>query len=169
MTSDHELQRLTDIHLISRLKAAYARLVDEKAWSGLEELFAGDFEFDGIWSSRGGHAFVERMSRSLVDASTAHQLGIPEIDVTSNASAQAVWPFADIIDQRSDGLGMYRRGFGHYRETYIKADGSWKIATMRITRVRVECSVFLPGGEVRHRTCLSQEELVAWLDRESRL
>ena len=34
---------------------------------------------------------------------------------------------------------------------------------MRITRMRVECSVFLPEGETLTHTCLSQDELVAWL------
>jgi len=157
------------MQLISRLKATYVRLVDEKAWSALEGLFADDFAFNGIWSTRDGHAFVERTSGSLANASTVHQLAVAELEVTSPIAATGVWPFADIIDQRRDGVGDYRRGFGHYHETYVKADGSWKIATMRITRVRVECRVFLPGGEVRHRTCLSQDELVAWLDRESRL
>jgi hypothetical protein len=168
MTPDAQLQRLTDMQLISRLKAMYVRLVDEKAWPTLEDLFAAGFAFNGIWSTRGGHAFVERTSRSLVDASTVHQLGVAELEVTSPVAAAAIWPFADIIDQRHDGLGAYRRGFGHYHETYVKADGSWKIATMRITRVRVECSVFLPG-EVRHHTCRSQDELVAWLEREARI
>lgn len=29
-------------------------------------------------------------------------------------------------------------GYGHYHETYEKIGGSWKIKTMRITRIRVE-------------------------------
>ena len=30
------------------------------------------------------------------------------------------------------------RGFGHYRETYRKVDGQWRIATLDLTRLRVD-------------------------------
>jgi hypothetical protein len=90
----------------------------------------------------------------------------PEIEITSPDTATGIWPFSDIIDQRRDGLGMYRRGFGHYHESYIKANGTWRISAMRITRTRVECSVFRPGGEMLSHVCLSQEELVAWLRQQ---
>ena len=166
MTPEAELQRLMDNHLISRLKATYVRLVDEKSWSSLERLLADDFAFNG---THDGHEFVDLTRRSLADASTVHQLGVGELEVESPTTATGVWPFADIIDQRRDGLGAYRRGFGHYHETYVKASSGWRIAAMRIIRLRVECTVIVSGGEVRNRTCLSQEEVVAWLDQQSRL
>jgi hypothetical protein len=31
-------------------------------------------------------------------------------------------------------------GYGHYHETYVREDGAWKIATTRITRIRVEAA-----------------------------
>ncbi len=140
------------------------RLVDEKAWSRLEALFSDGFVFNGIWSSRGGHEFVQRTSRSLAEAGTIHRLGDPRIEVTSPTAANGVWPFDDVIDERKQGLGLYRRGSGHYHERYVKTDGAWRISAMRITRERVECIVFLAGGETRRQTCTSQEELVAWLE-----
>jgi SnoaL-like domain len=156
-------QELVEAGLISRLKAQYVRFVDLKDWSALERLFAEGFVFEGQWSSRGGALFVERLSRHLADAGTVHELHWPEIEIASPDGATAIWPFSDIIDQRRNGAGMYRRGSGHYHESYIKAGGAWRIATMRITRIRVECTVFLPAGETRTHTCLSQDELVAWL------
>src|SRR5712671_2436514 len=134
------LQELMDTQLISRLKASYARLLDLKHWAGLERLFAEDFSFEGNWSSRGGRLFVERLSKHLAEASTVHELHAPEIEIRSTDAATAIWPFSDIIDQRRAGLGLYRRGFGHYHETYVKANGAWLISAMRITRTRVECS-----------------------------
>src|SRR5579872_4932101 len=166
MTPEGDVHVLTDVQLIHRLKAAYLRLVDEKAWSRLDELFTDDFVFSGIWSSRGGHEFVQRTSRSLAEAITIHRLGDPRIDLTSPAAAAGVWPFDDVIDERKQGLGLYRRGSGHYHERYVKADGTWKISAMRITRERVECTVFLAGGETRRQICTSQEELLAWLELE---
>ena len=157
------VQELVDAGLISRLKAQYVRFLDLKDWSALERLFAEDFVFEGQWSSRGGALFVQNLSRHLADASTVHELHAPEIEVASPGTATAIWPFSDIIDQRRNGIGMYRRGSGHYHESYVKAAGAWRISAMRITRMRVECSVFLPEGETLTHTCLSQDELVAWL------
>jgi hypothetical protein len=158
---------MMDTQLISRLKASYARLLDFKDWAGLERLFAEDFAFEGNWSSRGGSLFVERISKHLADASAVHELHTPEIEITSPDAATGIWPFSDIIDQRRASLGLYRRGFGHYHESYVKANGAWLISAMRITRSRVECSVFLHGETLRH-VCLSQEDLVAWLREQER-
>jgi hypothetical protein len=88
----------------------------------------------------------------------------PEIHLDSTSSARAVWPFADIIDERgSEDTQLVRHGFGHYHETYIKVQGAWRISTMRITRLRVECAVHSPGGDISARVCFSQDELVTWL------
>jgi hypothetical protein len=160
------LQELVDAQLISRLKAKYVRFLDLKDWSALEQLFAEDFAFEGQWSSRGGGLFVQRLSRHLAAASTVHELHAPEIELASLEAATAIWPFSDIIDQRQNGVGLYRRGSGHYHETYLKTDGAWRISSMRITRIRVECSLFPPDGEIRSHTCLSQDELVAWLRQQ---
>lgn len=160
------LQELVDSQLISRLKASYARLLDLKDWAGLERLFAEDFAFEGNWSSRGGSLFVERLSQHLADASTVHELHTPELEIRASDAATGIWPFSDIIDQRRAGLGLYRRGFGHYHESYVKANDAWRISAMRITRTRVECSLFLQSGETLHHVCLSQAELIAWLRQQ---
>ena len=160
------LQEVMDVQLISRLKARYVRLIDEKRWTELELLFTDDFAFEGTWSSRGGAAFAERLGRHLADVRTTHELHTPEIEVRSADAAAAIWPFTDILDQRREGVGLYRSGLGHYHETYRRVHGEWRIASMRITRVRVDCTVFLPDGGTREHTCYSQEELVSWLKRE---
>src|ERR1700730_2571650 len=125
------LQELVDARLISRLKDQYVRFIDLRDWSALEQLFSGDFAFEGQWSSRGGALFVQHLSRHLADASTVHELHAPEIDIASPGTATAIWPFSDIIDQRGNGVGLYRRGSGHYHESYVNADGAWRISSMR--------------------------------------
>jgi hypothetical protein len=160
------VEELMDIQLISRLKARYVRLVDEKHWSELEGLFASGFIFEGVMSATGGEGFVEQLRQRLADASTTHALHVPEIEMRSPDTAAAIWPFSDVIDQRRSGEGLYRRGTGHYHETYRKENGQWLISTMRITRVRVECSAFLADVEARRHVCLSQQELIAWLEQQ---
>ena len=160
------LQELVDARLIGRLKARYVRFLDLKDWAEMERLLTEDFAFEGNWSSRGGAQFVQGLSQHLAHASTVHELHAPELEITSTDAATGTWPFSDIIDQRRDGLGMYRRGFGHYHESYVNANGAWRISAMRITRIRVECSVFLPGGKTRTHACHSQDELVAWLRQQ---
>jgi hypothetical protein len=163
---DSAVQELKDIHLISRLKARYVRLVDEKHWSELESLFASGFIFDGLMSVTGAEEFVEQLRQRLANASTTHALHVPEIEIRSPDTAGGTWPFSDVIDQRRSGVGLYRRGSGYYHETYRKENGEWLISTMRITRARVECSVFQPDVETRRHVCLSQEELIAWLGQQ---
>ena len=34
--------------------------------------------------------------------------------------------------------GSELHGFGHYHETYEKADGRWRIKTMTLTRLRMD-------------------------------
>jgi hypothetical protein len=160
---ERRVQELVDIQLISRLKARYARLVDQKGWAEVEGLLAGEFSFEGNFSSRGAGEFVARLRRHLGDASTSHQLHVPEIEIGSADEATATWPFSDVIDQRRAGVGLLRRGSGHYHESYTRTESGWRISKMRITRVRVDCTVQLPGGETTTHTCLSQDDLVAWL------
>ena len=164
--SDPTMQELIDTRLISDLKARYVRLLDQKQWSELERLFADDFAFEGIWASRGGAAFVQRLSGHLADANTVHEVHLPEIEILSPTIATGIWPFSDIIDQRRNGLGMHRRGFGHYHERYVKSARDWRFSTMSISRVRVECEISMPDGGKRSHTCFSQEELIEWLGQE---
>jgi hypothetical protein len=56
-----------------------------------------------------------------------------EIDILSDSEARGIWAMEDIVEF-TEGL---LHGYGHYHETYRKVGGSWKIATLRLTRTRV--------------------------------
>ncbi len=156
---------MTDFGLIARLKEDYTRLVDDKAWATLVECFTDDFEFEGQWTCTGAEAFVDRMSGQLAAARTEHRLGAPGIELESPDSAAAVWPFSDVIDQRREGSGIYRSGSGEYHERYRRDRGRWRIASMRIVRSQVECTVFVSGVALRRETVFSNEALTEWLAR----
>jgi hypothetical protein len=155
-----------DTNAIVELKKRYVRLVDGKEWSSLATCLSDDFEFDGQFLVRGAEAFVDRIKADLSRARTVHSLGTPVIEISGGDRARAVWPFSDVIDQRREGSGIYRSGAGHYHERYAQRGGHWMITAMRITRERVDCEVYRAGELIRADTCLSQDELVEWLNKE---
>jgi hypothetical protein len=62
----------------------------------------------------------------------------PEIEVLTDRTARGIWALEDILRFPSGELLL--NGFGHYHETYEKADGARQIKTSRLTRL------YLSGG-----------------------
>jgi hypothetical protein len=139
------VERLDAIEAIKQLKARYFRCVDTKDWVGLEAVFAPDVAIDitdDVPADRGGivqgaRAFVADASRSLGGMVTVHHGHVPEIEITSDTTARGIWPMEDML-QWQEGANAPREmhGYGHYRETYELLDGSWRIASMKLTRLR---------------------------------
>ena len=71
----------------------------------------------------------------LADAVTVHHGHMPEITLTSDTTAAGVWAMEDTI-RWPDGTKLH--GFGHYHETYERADGTWRIASSTLTRLLVD-------------------------------
>ncbi|MBU6266091.1 MAG: nuclear transport factor 2 family protein [Sphingomonadales bacterium] len=69
---------------------------------------------------------------------SVHQGNQSEITVTGATTATGVWAFTDRMWFPPGGEFRHLVGWGHYHETYVVEDGAWKIATTRITRLRVE-------------------------------
>jgi uncharacterized protein (TIGR02246 family) len=130
---------MDDIEAIKQLKARYFRTMDTKDWAGMREVFADDVVVDTTESGgdvvSGADAFVAFLQKTLGDVVTVHQGHMPEIDVTSATTASGVWALEDML-QWPDGTRLH--GYGHYHETYEKADGAWRIKTLRLTRLRMD-------------------------------
>ena len=73
------------------------------------------------------------MSEALEVAQSAHHGHVPEIEILSDTEARGIWPMEDVVLNR----GFAFRGYGHYRETYEKVAGEWRIKTSQITRLRI--------------------------------
>jgi hypothetical protein len=85
----------------------------------------------------GGDRFVEYVSDLLTTAVTVHQGHMPDITFTGDTSATGVWAMFDWVDDPEKGFAM--QGYGHYHERYLKGDdGRWRIAELRLTRLRVD-------------------------------
>lgn len=139
-------QQLQDIEDIRQLKARYALYVDTQDWTKLVELFVDDliFEAAGLPRSskdlptegqfRGRDTVVAAFAAALAGVPTAHDIILPDITITGATTAQGIWAMNDELWYPT----CHFRGWGHYHEDYVKLDGAWKIARIRITRTRVE-------------------------------
>ena len=134
-----------DIEAIKALKARYFRFLDTKQWAAWRDLFTDDARFEG--TSRlfaGPDDFCAATAAWLDDAVTVHQGFMPEITIEGDDEASGVWAMADLVQfDTVIAEGAYAgmigfQGYGHYREQYRRVDGAWKIAILRLTRLRVD-------------------------------
>ena len=141
---------LVEIEAIKQLKARYCRYLDTKDWDAWRQIFTDDFVSDtsaaGGKVVEGADAFVAFVRRNLGKPSrpTVHQVHAPEIELTSPTTAEGVWALNDIV-RLAPGVNL--NGYGHYHETYVKADGRWLIKTSKLTRLRED--VFNPVLSLR--------------------
>ena len=138
----------TDAYLaISAVKARYCRLLDTKDWSGFAGLLTEDFELDvsegtSVPVIHGRDAAVTQIRSSMASARTAHQVHSPEITLDGANRAQVIWAMQDRVVWGEEQAARIGRsgltGYGHYHERYVKQDGEWKIAALRLTRLHID-------------------------------
>ena len=148
--------RIADRIAIQELKASYFRFLDTKQWDQWRQLFTDDLVFtnddsalptDAAPMVTGGDAFVAMVSSSLANSVTVHQGHMPEITFVGADEARGIWAMFDWVHDRDSESSM--QGFGHYHERYLRGDdGRWRIADLRLTRLRVDTvAATAPGGE----------------------
>jgi ketosteroid isomerase-like protein len=133
----NQLQLLVDIEAIKSLKARYFRAMDGKDWDELSNCFTDDLVADfreapGMLAE-GRENYMSQLTEILKEASTIHHGHMPEIEVIDKNNATGIWAMEDIV--KMPGLSM--QGWGHYHETYRRELGVWKIARIRLTRLRL--------------------------------
>ena len=142
---------LIEVAAIQSLKARYFRTLDTKDWAAHEALFAPDLiadmreatlEYNPDAVTHGASAYVNGLAPLLEHVSTVHHGHMPEIEILSETSARGTWAMEDTLWVSEGSVLPFRKlhGFGHYHETYVKRDGAWRIATIRLTRLHVEVS-----------------------------
>lgn len=135
---------MDDYEAIRRLKARYCRFLDTKDYEAWKALFAPDVvvKLDMAISTGGADGqtapdlngldeFVPVVLGGVEHAQTKHHVHTPEIDLTSNTTASAIWAMEDLL-LFADGGELF--GAGHYHETYEKRDGGWVITSLHLTR-----------------------------------
>lgn len=94
-----------------------------------------------VWPVQGREAIRASVSGVRPDHTMVHHVFNPDIELTSDTTATAVFRFeSHHWFPVGDPVG-YMHNFGSYHETYVRLDdGNWYIKTLRLARLRVECS-----------------------------
>mgnify|MGYP001812924390 FL=1 len=132
---------MNDLEAIKQLKARYFRTMDTKNWTAMRQLLCDDFVMDAAASGGGVIAGADNcigfLANTIGDVVTVHHGHMPEIELTSATSADGIWAMEDML-RWPDGRELH--GYGHYTETYEKADEQWRIKSLKLTRLRMDMS-----------------------------
>lgn len=138
------IARLEAIEEIRKLKGKYFRCMDCKLWSELAGVFTKDLKVltpAGEVYCEGGANYAASLEHSLSTAVSCHQGFTSEIEIIDETNAKAIWAMQDVIvwEDRHPRQGWKSIvGRGHYHETYLFEDGAWRIATLTLTRLRLD-------------------------------
>jgi hypothetical protein len=130
---------------ISAEMARYCLTLDSKDWNGFADRFTDDVDFDMSFS--GGGKFNNRaeamamVESSLTGAITAHQVHTPDIELNGDA-AEVIWAMQDRVvfaPDRAKTIGFAGlTGYGHYRQSWVRQGGRWRISKHMLTRLHVD-------------------------------
>jgi SnoaL-like domain len=142
VTDPSDVQQLLDIEAIKQLKARYFRLMDLKQWDDWAMVFATDCLMEvpeAELVNNGREEIVTSVSEALLGARTCHHGHMPEIEITGDGTARGIWAMFDYVEwDEQDGARVGLQGYGHYREEYKREDGEWRIARLRLERLRID-------------------------------
>lgn len=145
------LYKLTAIEEIKQCKARYWRCMDTKDFDGEATVFAPDAifdsaesQFDPILGQKSGvpqsepwvtRDFIisELKKRMQYPMQSVHMGHLCEIEITSETTANAIFPFNDRL-KKADVFSF--NSYGYYYDTFIKIDGKWLIKSSKIKRLR---------------------------------
>ena len=144
-----DAEKIAAIFEIYALKARYFRTMDNKDWAGLEATFAPDLISDFRDSTNhrdesllthGAAAYVSKLAPILEHIQTVHHGHMPEIIIETPDSATGIWAMEDKlwVQEGSELPFKWLHGYGHYHERYVRIDGAWRIAEIRLSRLRVD-------------------------------
>jgi hypothetical protein len=149
---EQKIDRLLAVEEIKKLKARYFRYLDLHWWDQLREVFTEDAVFEIAESTAppaNREAFIARTTTHLSEAMTAHHGHMPEIEIIDDTRATGVWSMFDLVEPSAASGYPVLTGFGHYTEQYRQDGGQWRIARMRLTRLkRVVDGDVAEGGKV---------------------
>jgi hypothetical protein len=143
-----DVEKLLAIEEIKRVKSRYFYGLDHKDWEfWRREVWAPDARLEVPEVGQdvvGVDNIIAWVSESVGDQVSVHHGHMPDITITSADTATGVWAMEDRLYRTkarplADG-STYLHGFGHYHERYVRTADGWRIASTRLTRLRIETS-----------------------------
>jgi hypothetical protein len=139
MTAPGSLQDLLDHQAIAELRARYCWCLDTKRWDELRRLFTDDLDIDvGTLRFSSADEYIAAARERTAGATTVHSCSMPQIEIAGD-TATGIWAMSDIVDRGPgpwpDGLAGFR-GHGYYHDTYKREADGWRIASVRLERLR---------------------------------
>jgi hypothetical protein len=145
------LDRLIAIEDIKQLKARYFRTMDTRNFDSMALVFCKDALFDcseggriqpvgGEWVgtpgpvTRGRDNIMKWIKESYVGVTSVHHGHCHEITIDSETEAHGIIAMEDIL-RGLDRATPFVHAYGHYHETYRVEDGTWRIASTKLTRL----------------------------------
>ncbi|CAN7468230.1 nuclear transport factor 2 family protein [Phenylobacterium sp. LjRoot225] len=143
----NNLDEIKDWIALCNAKARYCRTLDTKDWDGFRDLFTEDYELDvsdgtGKPVIKGRDAAMASVQSSILTAKTAHQVHTPEITLNGD-EAHAIWAMQDRVVWGPD---KSLTGYGHYHERWVRQNGEWKIAALKLTRLHMDFQFPAPAA-----------------------
>ncbi len=141
------LEELLAREAVKDVKARYCRFLDTKDWEGFGNLFTDDAVLDvkedtGADPFHGREALVDQVRAAVTHAKSTHHVHSPEIAFDGPDAADVIWAMQDRVVW-AEGKSPIPpvtaiTGYGHYRERYVRRDGLWRIASLKLARLNVE-------------------------------
>jgi hypothetical protein len=141
--------KLLAIEEIRKLKARYFRYLDDGDWEALTALYMPDAVMDisevlpagtpeHLLLVHGADTIVGQTRDLLQGATMVHNGYTHEIDILSDDEATSIWSQEDraIFPEGVPCPFPFREShnFGRYYTRYIRVDGAWRIASLKLTR-----------------------------------
>jgi hypothetical protein len=145
VTTQDGLRTILDLEQIKQLKGKYFRYLDSQRWEDWGNLFTEDAKLR-LFPINGGEprkvdgraTIVADVSGRLKGVVTVHHGHTPVIEFTGADTAHGSWAMSDDLEEHHEGgLRVHRGGYGYYLEDYKRDNGTWRIAVLRLTRIRL--------------------------------
>jgi len=135
------LRQLMDRELVKELRAQYCRFLDLQQWDELRGIFTEDAEFDLAGGTHlvGVQSYVELMIEHFSGAGQViHHCVMPELKFVSEDRCLGIWALFSYVDRGCGSSRRVSRNYSYYMEEYVRRNGSWKIASLKLLRVRAD-------------------------------
>ena len=142
---------IDDYRALCELKARYFRLIDTKRWVELRDVFTDELVYEDDAKEltlNGADAFLAFLTERHAHSTSIHHGHMPELSLQDETHASGIWAMEDLVFLPNGTRTTTQHGYGHYLETYRKADGRWRIASIHLTRLRITVSEeLIPGRQ----------------------